>query len=161
MKKRHSIRPRGNGLLARELCRLLLLLLPIARISAQQFTLDTASFAATAQSSGGDFSLASSIGQPDVAVKTAAGNFSFLPGFWSATVSSPLLSVLRDGANIVLLWPESAGPDFVIEEAEAFANPSTNTTWFGLSIKGELTGGVYRASIPVGSGNQFFRLHKP
>jgi hypothetical protein len=161
MNKRQSIKSAGNGRLALAWVFVLAAIFA-AQIRAQEFTLDTASFAAAAESSGGDFSLKSSIGDPGAGNQSAAGEFNLLPGFWGAvSIVSPSLGLLRDGANIVLLWPESAGAGFLIEQTALLANPSTNTTWTAVDTRIELSGGLYRATVPLTPGNRFFRLHKP
>jgi hypothetical protein len=140
----------------------LVLALLAAPIRAQEFTLDVVSFAAANPSSAGQFSIQSSIGQSDAGSRTVTGDFSLLPGFWNAvTLISPSLSLVRDGSNIVLLWPESTGPDFVLEQADTLTNPSSNITWTAVTATMETTGGFYRATLLLGSGNRFFRLHKP
>ena len=145
----------------------ILLSLPsIARIEAQDFTLGITSFATASQSGGGDFSLISSVGESDAEVGIVGGDFNLLAGFWGAATvvsssGSPALSLVAEGSNVVLSWPEAAGPDFLLEETLALANPSTNTSWSTVTATRELTGGFYRVRLPIGSGNHFYRLHQP
>ena len=140
----------------------LLVFLLTAGLQAQEFAFDLTSFAAATESSGGDFSLKSSIGLADTGFESLAGEFTFQSGFWSAaSVLPPSLGLVRDGANIVLVWPESAGGGFVLEKADFLANPSINTIWTAVDSSVELSGGFYRVSVPLASGNRFFRLHKP
>ena len=157
MKNRWTIR------LAGEACFLGVLFLLLARpAEAQEFTVGATTFSAGDQSSGGDFSLRSNIGQADAGVSIAAGNFLLLPGFWSALApTSPTLNIFRDGADVVITWPESAGPDFLLEQAGNFLNPPSSTSWSAVAAHSALVGGSYQVRIPIGSGNQFFRLHKP
>jgi hypothetical protein len=142
----------------------ILLSLPsIMRIEAQDFTLGITSLATASQSGGGDFSLISSIGEGDAEVGIVGGDFNLLAGFWGAATvfSSPPLSLIAEGGNIILSWPESAGPDFLLEETLVLANPSTNTSWSTVTATHELTGGFYRVRLSIGSGNHFYRLHQP
>ena len=138
----------------------ILLSLPV---EAQEFTLGITSFATASASSGGDFSLVASVGESDAEVGIVGGDFNLLAGFWGAAtvVSSPVLSLVAEGSNIVLSWPEAAGPDFLLEETTALANPSTNTSWSAVTATRELTGGFYRVRLSIGSGNHFYRLHQP
>src|SRR5580765_2505554 len=93
----------------------ILLSLPI---EAQDFTLGITSFATASTSSGGDFSLVSSVGESDAEVGIVGGDFNLLAGFWGAVTvvnTSPPLSLVAEGSNVVLSWPEAAGPDFLLE----------------------------------------------
>jgi len=156
MKNRWTIR------LAGEACSLGLLLLLVTAAPAQDFTVDATTFYTGTQSSGGDFSLMSNIGQADAGVSIAAGDFLLIPGFWSALgPTSPTLTIFRDAAEIVISWPESAGPDFLLEEADNFLNSPANTNWSPVAAHSSLVGASYQVRIPIGSANQFFRLHKP
>lgn len=140
----------------------LLVFLLTAGLQAQEFALDLTSFAATTESSGGDFSLKSSIGLAEAGPESLAGEFILQPGFWSAAgVLPPTLGLVRDGLNVVLFWPESAGGGFVLEKADFLANPSANTIWTAAGGSVQLSGGFYRVTVPIASGNRFFRLHQP
>ena len=132
-------------------------------VEALDFTLAITSFATASMSSGGDFSLVSSVGESDAEIGIVGGDFNLLAGFWGAAtvVSSPVLSLVAEGSNVVLSWPEAAGPDFLLEETTVLANPSTNTSWSTVTATHELTGGFYRVRLPIGSGNHFYRLHQP
>jgi hypothetical protein len=61
----------------------------------------------------------------------------------------PVLSIVRSGANVIVSW--SNGPGFMLQRATAL---TTNTSWVTLGAQNPQT-------IPITSGNQFFRVVSP
>jgi len=140
------------------------LLLPCL-LNAQDFTLDWYAVAAGGgESSGGDFELSATIGQPD-AGDMLGGDFAILGGFWSiATVvdTPPALSLnvsLAEG-SAVISWPENGSGGFALEATDALANPSGNTSWTTVNVTPQASNGRKSVRLPLASGNRFYRLHK-
>jgi len=134
-------------------------------LSAQDFMVDWFAVAGGGgPSSGGDFELSATIGQPE-AGEMDGGGFALLGGFWSIaglieTPGAPSLSVSLAGGSIVISWPENGSAGFVLEETAALANPSGNTTWTRSDVTPTASNGVKSARLPLGSGKHFYRLHK-
>src|SRR6266446_1457321 len=97
-------------------------------LSAQDFTVDWFAVAGGGgPSSGGNFELRATIGQPDTG-EMAGGGFALLRGFWSIaglieTPGAPSLSVSLARGSVLISWPENGSAGFVLEEAAALANP--------------------------------------
>src|SRR5947209_2281571 len=72
-------------------------------------------------SSGGNYSLIGTIGQPD-AGKLTGGNYVLDGGFLSGiflvqTLGSPILSIQLSGANAVISWQADISTGFIFEES--------------------------------------------
>jgi hypothetical protein len=135
-------------------------------LAAQAFALDWFTVSGGGgESSGGDFELSATIGQPD-AGNLSGGDFDIAGGFWSIittveTPGAPLLSVRSNGGNIVISWPESESIGFGLEQTSTLANPSGSTTWSAVNVAPSASNGVKSVQLPMASGNRFYRLHKP
>ena len=79
-------------------------------------------------------------------------NIQTMPG-----LQAPVLSVSRDGANLVIWWPESFG-GFTLETAGSLTTP---VTWTPVGIPPVQGGGRYTVTVPIAGGNAFFRLRAP
>src|SRR2546422_167136 len=110
-------------------------------------------------SSGGFYSLCSTIGQPDAGT-VSGGNYTMDGGFWSfaAPVNEagrPLLTITRAGTNLVVSWP-SPSTGFVLEESPMLGainwTPVTNT----VSDNGSTRSVTVKASM----ASRFYRLRK-
>ena len=105
-------------------------------------------------SSGGNFSLTGTIGQPDVGT-LSGGNYTLQGGFWPgivvpATGEAPTLFVQLSGASIIILWSPTTG--FSLEQSSTLLPGS----WAPAP-----SGANNPATIPLGSGPTFYRLKKP
>ena len=135
-------------------------------LNAQDFQLDWFAVAAGGgESSGGDFELSATVGQPD-ASDTAGGDFAILGGFWSVVtvVDTPAvlsLNVRLTEGSAVISWPEGGSGGFALEETDALANPSSNTAWTTVNVTPQASNGTKSVRLPLASGNRFYRLHKP
>ena len=140
------------------------LLLPGA-LQAQDFALDWFTVAAGGgESSGGDFELSATIGQPD-AGDLLGGDFSIAGGFWSivTVVDTPTdlsLNVSLNGREIAIFWQETGSSGLVLEETVALTNPST-TPWTTVNVAPQAGNGSNSVRMPLAAGNRFYRLHKP
>ena len=66
---------------------------------------------------------------------------------------APRMSVARVGANIVISWPTNSGL-LTIQSTTTLARAN----WTSLTQQGNPIGTNYQASLPISSGNVFFRL---
>jgi hypothetical protein len=114
-------------------------------------------------STGGVYTVAGTIGQPDAGVMSG-GNYTLQGGFWGVlaavqTPGAPWLSITKTATNtVVLSWPLpdtgsklqissdlAATPPVWTEIPPPYSTNTTHTLWV----------------VPVTAGNQFYRLHKP
>jgi hypothetical protein len=141
------------------------LLLPGA-LQAQDFNLDWFTVAGGGgESSGGDFELSATIGQPD-AGDLLGGDFAIAGGFWSivTVVDTPtdlLLNVSVNGREVAISWREAGSAGFTLEETVALGNPSGTTAWIPVNVAAQAGNGSNYVRLPLAAGNRFYRLHKP
>ena len=135
-------------------------------IDAQDFDLDWFAVAAGGgESSGGDFELSATIGQPD-AGDTLGGDFALTGGFWSivTVVETPAaisLNVRLADGNVIISWLESESAGFALEETAALAIATGDTFWTKVTVTPEASGGTKSVRLSLTAGNHFYRLHKP
>jgi len=115
-------------------------------------------------SSGGSYTLTGTIGQPD-AGKSSGGSYELTGGFMSIvtaiqTPGAPLLSVVRNGNNVVVSWPDPS-TGFSLEETTALADPPTATVWTATSATPAMVDGTLQVTIPAPVGKKYYRLKKP
>jgi hypothetical protein len=107
-------------------------------------------------SSGGQYSLSGTIGQPDAGGAMTGGGYSLTGGFWALyavqTAGAPLLTITCLGNQAVISWPASAG-GFTLQTND---NLITGT-W------GNYSGAIVNNSVTntPPKGNLFFRLVQP
>jgi hypothetical protein len=111
-------------------------------------------------STGGGYSLAGSIGQPDAGVMSGGG-FSLEGGFWAVvavqTPGSPLLTIRHTPTNtVVVSWPATA-TGFVLQQS---ANLNTGI-WGAPSETVSLDGANKFIIVNPPTGNRFYRLRAP
>jgi hypothetical protein len=120
----------------------------------QQFAIDWYSISAGGgESSGGNYSLVGTIGQPD-AGGLSGGNFSleggFLPGIVvPSSTGAPTLVIQASQNGPSISW-SPASPGFALEEAISLATPSWNAAPAGNPV-----------TISVPGAARFYRLRKP
>ena len=110
-------------------------------------------------STGGDYALSGSIGQPDAGAVMSGGAFDLTGGFWSAveTAGVPRLrTYLTNGNRLVVLWP-SPSIDFVLQQNGSLSMGS----WAGPSetIADDGTNKFIIVNPPAGI--RFYRLFRP
>jgi hypothetical protein len=110
-------------------------------------------------SSGGQFSLSGTIGQPDAGLQ-AGGPFVLNGGFWSSislvqTPGAPVLSIHPLGATVRISWP-APSTGFFLEQA-----PSATGQWTQVQSPYSTNAVEISSTIPAAGGMQFFRLHHP
>lgn len=136
---------------------LLLSLLVPAVSFAQSYSIDWHKIAGGGgTSSGGQYSLSGTIGQPDASGAMTGGNYSLTGGFWALYAvqisGAPLLTITYFGNQAVISWPASA-TGFTLQTN----NNLTTDAW------GNYSGAVVNNSVTNAphQGNLFFRLMGP
>ena len=127
-----------------------------AQLQIDWFTIDGGG----GQSSGGAYTLNGTIGQPDAAT-SSGGSYTLHGGFWSAfavvqTEGTPLLRIIRSGANVTLAWPNpSAG--FQLQESPSLTTPN----WTDVNTVPGVVGDEKQLNQSLNPGPRFYRLRKP
>jgi len=139
---------------------LLSLLIATASASAQYsinwFTLDGGG----GQSSGGDYTLTGTIGQPDAAT-SSGGAYTLQGGFWSAfagvpTEGAPSLRIIRNGASVILAWPNPSS-GFQLQESASLTAPN----WTDVNTAPGVVGDEKQVNQTIAPDTRFYRLRKP
>lgn len=115
-------------------------------------------------SSGGNYSLTGTIGQPDAGT-LSGGSYTLTGGFMSIvtaiqTPGAPRLKVTRSGNDVIVSWPDPS-TDFVLQESGALATPSSNTIWNDNNDTATVNNGEKRITLTSPAGKRYFRLRKP
>jgi hypothetical protein len=137
------------------------LLVPSARAQSTNYSISWHTIAGGGgTSTGGNYTVSGTIGQPATATMSG-GNYSLTGGFWSIiaavqTPGAPLLSVTETGHEATISWLAPAS-GFVLEESPNL----TTGSWSVSSTTLSTNNGVISATVPAGSGYQFYRLHNP
>jgi hypothetical protein len=105
-------------------------------------------------SSGGNYTLSGTIGQPDAGT-LSGGSYTLEGGFWpglvvASTTGGPTLFIQLSGANVIISWSPSS-PGFALEQTDSLVSPA----WF------PAPGGNPTAPIPANNETKFYRLSKP
>ena len=112
------------------------------------------------QSSGGAYTLNGTIGQPDAA--TSSGDrYTLQGGFWSAfavvqTEGAPSLRIIRNGANVILAWPNPS-TSFQLQESPSLTVPN----WTDVNTAPGVVGNERQVNQTLAPGTRFYRLRKP
>ena len=136
---------------------LALLFLSAVATASAQYTIDWQTMDAGGGSgTAGAFAMSGTLGQFD-ATTGAAGTVIFLGGYWSLLDEPlPLLRIFRNGANIVLAWPNPS-PGFSLQESPDLLA----STWTAVSIAPVKVGSELQVTWGPPVGRHFFRLHRP
>lgn len=138
----------------------LLLLASVCSGSAQYainwFTIDGGG----GQSSGGAYTLQGTIGQSDAAT-SSGGNYTLHGGCWSAfavvqTEGVPTLRILRNGAGVILAWPNPSS-GFQLQESTSLTTPN----WTDVNTTPGVVGDEKQVNQTLNPGTHFYRLRKP
>ena len=111
-------------------------------------------------STGGVYSISSTIGQPDANQQPmAGGNFSLTGGFWSLFAvqvpGAPLLSIERIGGAARVFWPKPSA-SFVLDQSLTITG-----AWSQVSFPYTTNSTDISITVPAPVGNKFYRLRKP
>ncbi len=104
----------------------------------------------------GSFEMHGTLGQPGTFTGTA-GLTAFVGGFWSLLDEPvPLLRNFRNGAAVVLAWPNPS-PGFGLQTSTALVV----TSWTAVAIEPRKVGSEFQVAWGPPDGRRFFRLHRP
>jgi hypothetical protein len=108
-------------------------------------------------SSGGGFEVSGTIGQPDAGT-LSGGGFVLEGGFWAGAVAvqipgRPLLTIERNGPNVVISWLVTAQP-FALESRAEVASG----IWSPVAQQAVTNNGAISVTLPLEPGNRFYRL---
>ncbi|MEP6662788.1 MAG: autotransporter-associated beta strand repeat-containing protein, partial [Verrucomicrobiota bacterium] len=84
--------------------------------------------------------------------------------FWQGTgivtvgPKPPSLTIKLVAPNVIISWPTNNSAGFVLQEASVLASP---TVWTDVTTPVVISGGNNTVTVPVSSGNKFFRLRMP
>ena len=139
----------------------LLTLLLGSPAGAQNYSISSSVFAGGGGvSTGGQYSLAGTIGQPVAGLALAGGNFSLADGFWSfvsvlPVIGAPFLTVTHFGDEVIVSWPTPPAGGTLLQ--------SSNLTggWTPSGFFVSTTNGTSSITISTPVGNLFFRLSQP
>lgn len=128
--------------------------------AAAQYEINWSTLDGGGQSSGGAYTLAGTIGQPDAA-RSSGGNYTLQGGFWSAlavvpTEGAPSLRILRNGTNTTLAWPNPS-TGFQLQETHSLTAPS----WTDVNTVPGVVGDERQVNQAIAPGTRFYRLRKP
>jgi hypothetical protein len=111
-------------------------------------------------SSGGNYSISGTIGQPDASGAMTGGGYSLTGGFWSliAVVQStalPNLTITHSGSTVIISWPDTGS--YTLQQNSNLAGGSWTTSGYSIAI----ANGTNSITITPPAGNLFFRLSNP
>src|SRR5438046_2556508 len=130
---------------------LLITFLSAVPLSAQNYRIDWFAIdGGGGTSSGGQYTLSGTIGQPD-AGELKGGNYVLEGGFWGEILMqlvAPKLYIERSVDHVIISWSPNT-PGFYLQESPTLAPPS----WFNSS-----SGSSNPATLPATSPGRFFQL---
>ena len=111
------------------------------------------------RSSGDNYTLDGTIGQPDAAT-SSGGVYTLQGGYWSAfTVpgieDAPILRILSNGENVTLAWPNPS-TGFLLQESSSLILPD----WSDLNLNPGIVGDEKQISRPIVPEARYYRLRK-
>jgi len=75
--------------------------------------------------------------------------------------TAPALNITLDGGNVLLSWPSTASASYVLEATNVLDSTTLGGVSWPSAGSATVVGGSYYVTNSVGSGNRFYRLHKP
>ena len=130
--------------------------------SAQNYSIDWYKIAGGGgTSSGGNYSVSGTIGQPDASGPMTGGNYSLTGGFWALvqvvqTPGAPKLCISYSGKVVTLYWLNVTGWNL-----HQNGTPTTPIASWPASGSPTLTNGTNYFKITNPTGNLFFQLGNP
>jgi hypothetical protein len=111
-------------------------------------------------SSGGNYSISGTIGQPDASGAMTGGGYSLTGGFWSliAIVQSaglPNLTITHSGSTVIISWPDTGS--YTLQQNSNLKGGSWATSGYSVTT----SNGTNSVTITPPTGNLFFRLSNP
>ena len=129
--------------------------------SAQSYSINWSKIAGGGgTSSGGQYTLSGTIGQPDASPAMTGGNYALTGGFWSMisvvqTPGAPTLHISQSGNSVTVYWQDVSG--WVLQQNHSLTAPANwtqNTGW-------TTSNGTNSLKLTSPTGNSFFRLANP
>ena len=111
-------------------------------------------------SSGGQYSVSGTIGQPDASPAMTGGNYSLTGGFWAfisvvQTPGAPTLYISQSGKTITVYWQNVSG--WTLQQN----NSITSAVGWTLNTSWTTSGGTNYLNLTSPTGNLYFRLANP
>jgi hypothetical protein len=111
-------------------------------------------------STGGVYSVSSTIGQHDAGGPLIGNTYSLYGGFWSLitvvqTVGLPNLTITHSGASVVVSWANTG--NYTLQQN---GSPATSS-WVNSSYTVTTLNGLNSVTMTPSSGDLFFRLKNP
>ncbi|HEV2330932.1 MAG TPA: hypothetical protein VGY56_19295 [Verrucomicrobiae bacterium] len=111
-------------------------------------------------SSGGQYSVSGTIGQPDASPAMTGGNYSLTGGFWAfisavQTPGAPTLYISQSGKTISVYWQDVSG--WTLQQN----NSITSAAGWTLNTSWTTSGGTNYLNLTSPTGNLYFRLANP
>jgi hypothetical protein len=111
-------------------------------------------------STGGNYSISGTIGQPDASGAMTGGNYSLAGGFWALisvvqTPGAPTLNISFSGHTVTVYWLNVSG--WTLQQNNSLA---ASSSWTGNSSWSTSNGTNY-LNLTSPTGNLFFRLANP
>jgi hypothetical protein len=111
-------------------------------------------------STGGNYSISGTIGQPDASSAMTGGNYSLTGGFWAListvqTPGAPTLYISFTGHTATVYWQNVSG--WALQQNNSLSVPAS---WAGSSSPTLINGTNY-VNLASPTGNLFFRLANP
>jgi hypothetical protein len=111
-------------------------------------------------SSGGQYMVSGTIGQPDASGALSGGNYSLTGGFWALiqvvqTSGAPILYISHSGSTVTIYWQNVSG--WTLHQNGNLATPTgwtQNNSW-------TTSNGTNYLNVSSATGNLFFRLSNP
>lgn len=129
---------------------------------AQAYSIDWHSIDGGGGTSTGDvYSITGTIGQPDAGTMSS-DNYTVSGGFWGIiaavqTPGAPLLTITRSNTFAIVSWPDS-GTAFRLENK---SDLSLANGWATVPQIRITNATIISVTVPVASGNSFYRLKNP
>jgi hypothetical protein len=133
----------------------------IPALRAQNYSIDWFKIAGGGgTSSGGQYSVSGTIGQPDAGGPMSGGGYSLTGGFWSMvaavpTPGLPSLTITHSGSSIIVSWPDT-GSYTLQQNSSLGASGSWTTSGYAVTT----ANGTCSIAIAPPRGSLFFRLYQ-
>jgi hypothetical protein len=137
---------------------LLVLCLLTPAIHAQTYSIDWYKIAGGGGSStGGQYSVSGTIGQPDAGGAMTGGGYSLTGGFWSLisvvqTAGLPNLTITHSGNSVLVSWPNTGS--YTLQQNSNLGGGTWATSGYSIST----VNGTNSITLPSPTGNLYFRL---
>lgn len=147
----------GGRLVNGALC---LLFLSLGSAFAQNYSINWYKIAGGGgTSSGGQYTVSGTIGQPDASPAMTGGNYSLTGGFWALisvvqTAGAPTLYISQSGKTVSVYWQNVSGWTLQQSGSLSPVNWTPNSSW-------TTSDGTNYLNLTSPSGHLFFRLANP